>query len=116
MSLDNTFTSDYCLHAAQSNFTVQPVSVVQAEGLDAVFECLYPGASHDWFINGTIHLTNTEDIVVTRPTVDFPFASLRITARPEYNNITVQCRALIELGQYIFMFVWSNITTLMVYG
>ena len=102
------------MHAAQ--FTVQPVPVIQAGGLEAVFECLYPGASHDWFINGTIHLTDTEDIVVTRPTVNFPFASLRITARPEYNNISVQCRAQIELGQDNIRFMRSNIATLMVYG
>ncbi len=39
------------MFAAQ--FTVQPVSVVQAQGIDAVFECQYPGAqSYNWGING----------------------------------------------------------------
>ena len=37
------------------NFTVQPESVVQAEGLDAVLECWYPGALlHVWGINGEV--------------------------------------------------------------
>ena len=102
------------MHTAQ--FTVEPVSVIQAEGLEAMFECLYPGASHDWFINGTIHSRNTEDIVANiLPSGDSP-ASLRITARPEYNNITVQCRALVILGQDNVRFMRSNIATLMVYG
>ncbi len=39
-----------------AQFVVQPVSVVQAEGIDAVFECLYNYAdavTHNWGINGT---------------------------------------------------------------
>ena len=92
------------------------MSVIQAEGLDAVFECLYPGATHDWFINGTIHSTNTEDIVATLPSVNSPEAILRIRARPEYNNTVVQCRALVELGNDMFMAARSNNTTLTVYG
>ena len=95
------------------------MSVIQAEGLEAVFECLYPypGASHDWFINGTTHSINTEDIVATLlPSVNSPEAILRIRARPEYNNTVVQCRALVELGNDMFMAVRSNITTLTVYG
>ena len=91
------------------------MSVIQAEGLDAVFECLYPGASYNWFINETIHSRNTDNIVASLPAGDSP-ASLRITARPEYNNITVQCRAQIELGQDNVMFIRSNITTLIIYG
>ena len=92
------------------------MSVVQAEGLEAVFECLYPGASHDWFINGTEHLINTEGIVATVPSVNSPVAKLRITARPEYNNAVVQCRALVEVEVDTFMVLRSNITTLTVYG
>ena len=106
------------LFTAQTTFTVQPVSVRQAEGLEAVFECLYPypGASHDWFINGTIHSINTEDIVATLPSVNSPEAKLRITARPEYNNTVVQCRVIVEKENNLFMAVLSNITTLTVYG
>ena len=92
------------------------MSVIQAEGLEAVFECLYPGASHDWFINETVHSSNTEDIEVTEPSVNSPEAILRIRARPEYNNTVVQCRALVELGNDMFMAARSNITTLTVYG
>ena len=90
--------------------------VVQAEGLEAVFKCQYTGASYDWFINGTIHSRNTGDIVaniLSLPSEDSP-ASLRITAKPEYNNITVQCRAEIPMEQDVFM--RSNVATLMVYG
>ena len=92
------------------------MSVIQAEGLEAVFECLYPGASHDWFINGTIHLINTEDIATTLPSVNSPEAILRIRARPEYSNTVVQCRVLVEVEVDTFMAVRSNIATLTVYG
>ena len=73
------------------------MSVIQAEGLEAVFECLYTGAIHNWFINGTKHLINTDDIVATLPSVNSPVAKLRITARPEYNNTVVRCRAFVEV-------------------
>ena len=92
------------------------MSVRQAEGLKAVFECLYPNASHDWFINGTEHLINTDDIVFTPPSVNSPVSKLRITARPEYNNTVVQCRVFVEVENDMFMAVRSNITTLTVYG
>ena len=40
--------------------TVQPESIIQAEGLEAVFECFYPGqAIYDWFINGSLVFTNS---------------------------------------------------------
>ena len=75
------------------------MSVIQAEGLEAVFECLYPEAIHNWFINGTIHFINTEDIVATLlPSVNSPEAILRIRARPEYNSTVVWCRAGIIVG------------------
>ena len=92
------------------------MSVIQAEGLEAVFECFYPGAIHRWFINGTEHSTNTGDIVATLPSVNSPVAILRITARPEYNNTVVQCRVLVEIENNRFTVVRSNITTLTVYG
>ena len=92
------------------------MSVIQADGLVAVFECLYPEATHDWFINGTIHSSNTEDIEATVPSMNSPEAILRIRARPEYNNTVVQCRALVELGNDMLMTVRPNIATLTVYG
>ena len=40
------------MYTAQQ-FTIEPESVVQAEGLLAEFECLSPGAlTHPWFVNG----------------------------------------------------------------
>ena len=93
------------------------MSVRQAEGLEAVFECRYPGAYYyDWFINGTEHLVNTDDIVATLPSVNSPVSKLRITARPVYNNTVVQCRVFVEVENDMFMAVRSNITTLTVYG
>ena len=69
--------------------------VIQAEGLEAVFECLYPGAIHDWFINGTIHSSNTEDIVATLlPSVNSPEAILRRSERDQSTTIllfSVEC-------------------------
>ena len=99
------------MHAAQ--FTVQPVPVVQAEGLEAVFECLYPGAISSWFVNG-VHQTD----------MSFPFdvlalagppASLTIPARPEYNNTVVQCEAVVRVGGRP-EFVISDNAKLTVYG
>ena len=81
-------------------FTVQPESVVQAEGLEAVFECLYPGAqSHGWGINGGFLPDDQFPPDVTRipPSGDSP-ARLIIPATPQYNNTVVQCRAIVEEG------------------
>ena len=115
MSLDNTFTSDYCLHAAQ--FTVQPVSVIQTEGLEAVFECLYPGATYTWFVNG-VHPTDINfpsDIVAVAVAVSGNLATLTIPARPEYNNIVVQCEAIVRVGG-CREFVLSDNAMLTVFG
>ena len=85
----------YVHNTAQTNFTVQPMSVVQAEGLEAVFECLYPGAiSYAWAINGIFLSNYTTDIVAVSPSGDSP-ASLTISARPEYNNTVIQCGATV---------------------
>ena len=70
--------------------------MVQAEGLVAVFECLYPGATtYVWGINSVF--PNNEDFPsdfqraparLNRP------ASLTIPAQPQYNNTKVQCEAV----------------------
>ncbi|XP_064392448.1 uncharacterized protein LOC135340080 isoform X2 [Halichondria panicea] len=86
-------------HLSQAQFTVQPVSVVQAEGVDAVFECLYLGAvSHSWGINGTFPADNEfqPDFTRTQPSGDTP-ATLTIPATAHYNNTVVQCRAVVEV-------------------
>ena len=104
-------------HAAQSNFTVQPVPVVQAEGLEAVFECLYPGAISSWLVNG-VHQADIifpSDILAVAVAVSGTPATLTIPARPEYNNTVVQCRATVEVGGRP-EFVISDNATLLVQG
>ena len=78
------------------------MSVVQAEGVDAVFECLYPGAvSHSWGINGTFpaddefpHIFN---FTRTQPSGDTPAATLTIPATAHYNNTVVQCEVVVRV-------------------
>ena len=99
---------------AQTNFTVQPVPVIQAEGLEAVFECLYPNATaYSWAFNGMFQSVYPPDIVAVSPSGDSP-ASLTISAIPEYNNTIVQCGATVPppMGG----FPLSVSATLTVYG
>ena len=78
------------------SFTVQPESVIQAEGLEAVFECLHPEATaYGWALNGAFLLNFPVDIDIDSPSGDSP-ARLIIPATPQYNNTVVQCRAIIE--------------------
>ncbi len=75
------------------------MSVVQAEGVGAVFECLYPGAiAHSWGINGTFPADYEfpSDFTRTQPSGDTP-ATLTIPATAHYNNTVVQCRAVVEV-------------------
>ena len=98
-------------------FTVQPVSVVQAEGVDAVFECLYLGAvSHSWGINGTFPADNEfqPDFTRTQPSGDTP-ATLTIPATAHYNNTVVLCRALVEVEGGFVGRLTEN-TTLTIFG
>ena len=90
------------------------MSVIQAEGLEAVFECLYPGATFSWFLNGTILLGFPPNIVANPPSADSP-ASLTISAVPEYNNTVVQCEALIRHGESL-EFILSDNATLKIQG
>ncbi len=79
---------------------MQPVSVIQAKGLEAVFECLYSGAlSHSWGINGMYPADDAFPPGVTRtsPSGDTP-AILAIPATIQYNNTVVQCRAVLDVG------------------
>ena len=75
-------------------FTIQPESVVQAKGLDAVFVCGYPEpASYGWFINGSfVSFGSISQDVSLGPGA----GSLFILALPQYNNTIVQCRATDE--------------------
>ena len=101
---------------AQTSFTVQPMSLIQAEGLEAVFDCLHPEAiSYAWAINGTfLRLSDfPPDIVPVSPTGDSR-ATLTVPAIPEYNDTVVQCGATVPgpMGG----FPLSGNATLTVYG
>ena len=101
-------------------FTVQPESVVQAEGLEAVFECQYLEAlAHTWRLNGVFLAEGQSLPNVTRAPAsgDSP-ARLTILATPQYNNTVVQCEALAREGGagVSFMSVLSNNATLRVQG
>ena len=88
--------------------------VNQAEGLEAVFKCLYPGAiSYAWAINGIFQSVFPPDIMAVSPSEDSP-ASLTIPAIPEYNNTVIQCGATVPgpMGG----FLPSVSVTLTVYG
>ncbi len=79
---------------------MQPVSVIQAEGLEAVFECLYPGAlSHSWEINGMYPADDAfpPDVTRTSPSGNTP-ARQSIPSTGQYNNTVVQCRAVLDVG------------------
>ena len=88
--------------------------VNQAEGLEAVFECLHPGAiSYAWAINGTFQSYFPPDIDTGPPSGGSP-ATLTVPARPEYNNTVIQCGATVPgpMGG----FLPSVSVTLTVYG
>ncbi len=70
--------------------------MVQAEGLEAVFECLYTGASaYSWFVDG-VEGSSREfppEIKSTGGTSLNP-SVLTIPATSQFNNSVVQCGAL----------------------
>ena len=89
--------------------------VIQAEGLEAVFECLHPGAtSYGWAINRTFLSVYPLGIVTVSPSGGSP-ATLTIPARPEYNNTVVQCEAVVRVRRGA-EFVLSDNATLTVQG
>ena len=90
------------------------MSIIQAKGLKAVFECLYLGAISSWVVNGIRQSDNNfpSDVVAVAGTP----ASLTIPAIQEYNNAIVQCRAFVEVGRELAMSVLSDNATLTVNG
>ena len=91
------------------------MSVIQAKGLQAVFECLHPGATaYGWAINETFLSVYPPDIDTGPPSGGSP-ASLTISASPEYNNTVVQCEAVVRVGGGA-KFVLSDNATLTVQG
>ena len=112
MRLD-VYVSDFYLLLGHCQFTVQPESVVQAEGLDAVFECLHPGALiHNWGIQGEFfsEVKFPSDIRREISSGGSP-ARIIIPAVLHYNNTVVQCNAVVN-----FMGILSNNATLQVQG
>ncbi len=90
-------------------FTTEPESVVQAEGLLAEFECLSPDAiSHAWSVNGTPSKSLTSEIRVAEGSEDGP-SVLTIPASSPFNNSVIQCTAVSLSGG-----VLSRIATLIV--
>ncbi len=90
-----------CMVLFAAQFTVQPVSVIQAQGLIAVFECRYLGVqSHNWRLNGDFPTDDNypSDVTVTPPSGDTP-ATLTIPATAQYNNTVVQCGAVVRDGR-----------------
>ena len=104
------------LYMFAAQFTVQPVSVVQAQGIDAVFECRYPGAQiYNWGLNGEFPAHNNlpPDVTVILPSGDIP--TKLIIATGQYNNTGVQCEAVIRAGP-VFIPKLSVNATLQVQG
>ena len=98
-------------------FTVQPVSVVQAQGVIAVFECRYLGAqSYNWGLNGEFPTYDSypPDVTVTLSSGDTP-ETLTIPATAQYNNTVVQCEAVVRDGR-VFIPELSVNATLQVQG
>ena len=68
---------------------------MQAEGLEAVFECQYPGATnYSWAINGSFSTNFLEDVESSLAAGDSP-SRLIIPATLRYNITVVQCEAVI---------------------
>ncbi|XP_064392910.1 uncharacterized protein LOC135340490 isoform X2 [Halichondria panicea] len=104
-------------HTTTCQFMVQPVSVVQAQGVDAVFECRYLGAqSYNWGLNGEFPTDGNypPDVTFTPSSGDTP-ATLTIPATAQYNNIVVQCEAVVRDGR-VFISKLSVNATLQVQG
>ena len=85
--------------------------MVQAEGLEAVFECGYPDpVSFAWFVNRSfVSAVNPPQNV----TLVGGATSISILALPLYNNTVVRCRATDEDDGVQYL---SNEVSLVVYS
>ncbi len=85
---------EFIVYTAQQ-FSIEPESVVQAEGLLAKFECLSPGAGHLWFVNGLVStsLNFSSEIRISGGTSGLP-SVLTIPASSQFNNSVIQCAAI----------------------
>ena len=78
-----------------------PTSVVQAEGVDAVFLCQHPTDSGtiDWTINGTaLRNIDTSGGLIRSEGRGAATEALIITAIPQYNNTIIVCLKFIRLN------------------
>ncbi|XP_064391011.1 uncharacterized protein LOC135338850 isoform X2 [Halichondria panicea] len=86
----------------KAQFTVQPLSVERAEGLEAVFRCRYQAegfdVSYDWFINNSFVGADSDTVRVRRPSSPGGPTTLIILATPQHNNSIVYCEAIIRNG------------------
>ena len=112
--------SIYYILFLTAQFTVQPLSVERAEGLEAVFSCQYQvegmTVTYDWVINNSLVYTDTETVRVCRPSSPGGPATLIILATPQHNNSVVQCVAVIRNGIVIVRSELSATATLTVHG
>ena len=75
--------------------------MVQAQGLTALFKCLYLGAqNHNWGLNEEFPTEDKypPDVTLTLSSGDFP-ATLTIPATAQYNDTVVQCEAVVRDGR-----------------
>ena len=95
-----TYHAMYVVIYTALKFSIEPESVVQAEGLLAKFECLSPDAiSHAWFVNDRPSTSSdfSSEIEVVRGTSGRP-SVLTIPASSQFNNSVVQCAAFLLSG------------------
>ena len=87
---------------------MEPESVIQAGGLEGVFECLVPGTSHVWIVNGVRNINDEfpPEIKITGGSSGNP-SVLTIPGSLQFNNSVVHCVALSLSGA-----VFSRNTTL----
>ncbi|XP_064391238.1 uncharacterized protein LOC135339045 isoform X2 [Halichondria panicea] len=89
--------------AVTAQFTVQPVSVERAEGLEAVFNCRYQVEgftdNYFWYMNNVVVGPDTETVRTRPPSSPAGgLATLIILATPQHNNSVVYCSAVIING------------------
>ncbi len=103
-----------------AQFTVQPVSVKIAEGLEAVFRCQYqvegPTGTYNWIVNHEILQTDTKTVEHRPPSSPGGRATLTMLATPQHNNSVVQCLRNIYNGTLIVGSEESATAILTVYG
>ena len=83
-----------------------PASVVQADGLDAIFLCQHPTDSGtiDWTINGTtLRNIETSNGLIRSEGRGGAVEALIISAIPEYNNSIIVCLKFIRINATVIV-------------